>query len=115
MPRALDDFQNLENNIDVETVKQKLKDIFGDRDFSDTMSIISNKFKVKLYKKEESLRINYGNLHKDLTEATPHLIRPEEYLEKSEVAFNPEILRLELGMTEKEFKPYKEELKAMGK
>ena len=113
MPRALDDFQNLENNIDVETVKQKLKDIFGDRDFSDTMSIISNKFKVKLYKKEESLRINYGNLHKDLTEATPHLIRPEEYLEKSEVAFNPEILRLELGMTEKEFKPYKEELKAM--
>lgn len=88
MPRVLDDFQNLENNIDVETVKQKLKDIFGDRDFSDTMSIISNKFKVKLYKKEESLRINYGNLHKDLTEATPHLIRPEEYLEKSEVALN---------------------------
>ena len=113
MPKVLADFQDLENNINAETVKRKLKDIFGDRDFSNTLSLISNKFKIKLYKKEESLRINFGNFHKDLAEATPHLIRPEEYLEKDGLFFNPEILRLELGMTPEEFKPYREELKVM--
>ena len=48
-----------------------------------------------------------------MSEATPHLIRPEEYLEKSELVFTPELLRIELGMTDKEFEPYREEIKNM--
>ena len=113
MPRVLSDYQDLENNVDPETIKQRLNNIFPNKDFSDTFSILAIHSKTKLYKKEESLRINFGYVHKDLSEATPHLIRPEEYLEKNELFFNPEILRIELGMTNKEFEPYREEIKNM--
>lgn len=113
MPRVLSDYQDLENNINPEILKQKLKNIFPDKEISNTSSILVINSKTKLYKKEEALRINFGNVHKDLSEATPHLIRPEEYLEKKELMFNPELLRIELGMTEKEFEPYREEINNM--
>ena len=107
------DYQDLENNVSPVILKQRLEKIFPNHDFSNTFSILAIHSKTKLYKKEESLRINFGNVHKDLSEATPHLIRPDEYLEKNELAFNPEILRIELGMTEQEFEPYRDELKNM--
>ncbi|MCI8272768.1 MAG: CYTH domain-containing protein [Clostridia bacterium] len=113
MPKVLSDFEDLENGSNSEVLKQRLKRIFPDRDFSDTLSILSIHSKTRLYKQEESLRINFGNVHKDLSEATPHLIRTEEYLEKDELAFNPELLRIELGMTDKEFEPYREEIRNM--
>ena len=109
MPRVIEDYHDLENNINPEKLKQKLKTLFPDKDFSNTLSILNINLKTKLYKKEESLRINFGNVHKDLSEATPHLIRPEEYLEKNELVFNPE-LRIELGMEDKEFEPYREKI-----
>lgn len=110
MPKVLEDYQDLENNVNPERLKQKLKTLFPDKDFSNTLSILNINLKTKLYKKEESLRINFGNVHKDLSEATPHLIRPEEYLEKNELVFNPELLRIELGMDDKEFVPYREKI-----
>ncbi|MBR3152118.1 MAG: CYTH domain-containing protein [Clostridia bacterium] len=113
MPRVLNDYQDLENNISSEAIKEKLKNIFPDRDLSKTLSIIEINKKTKLYKKEESLRIDLGNVHKDLSEATPHLIRPGESLEKHEISFNTELLRLELGMSKKEFDNYREEIKNM--
>ena len=114
MPRLLKDYQDLDTNtIEPEMIKQKLNKIFPEKDFSNTLSILSVNRKIKLYKKEESLRINCGNVHKDLSEATPNLIRPDEYLEKKELMFNPEMLRLELGMDEKEFKKYKEDVENM--
>lgn len=112
-PQVVSDYQELENKVNPDVIKQRLQSIFPGRDFSNTLSIMSIKSKTKLYKKEESLRINFGNVHKDLSEATPNLIRPEEYLEKNELRFNPEILRIELGMTKKEFEPYLEEIKNM--
>ncbi|MBR3132672.1 MAG: CYTH domain-containing protein [Clostridia bacterium] len=111
--KVLKDYQDLENNINSDIIKEKLQSIFPDKDFSKTISIIEINKKTKLYKKEESLRINLGNVHKDLTEATPHLIRPEESLEKHEISFNTEILRLELGMSENEFEKYREEINNM--
>lgn len=113
MPRVLSDYQDLENNVKPEVLKQKLKNIFPNQDFSKTLSVLAIHSKTKLYKKEESLRINFGNVHKDLSEATPHLIRPEEYLEKNELFFNLELLRIELGLTDKEFEPYREKIKNM--
>lgn len=113
MKRVLDDYQDLENNVSTDMIKEKLKSIFPNKDFSNTLSIMEIKKKTKLYKKEESLRINLGNVHKDLSEATPHLIRPEESLEKHEILFNTELLRLELGMDEIEFETYREEIKNM--
>ena len=113
MTRVLSDYQDLENTVNPETLKQRLKNIFPNQDFSNTFSILTIHSKTRLYNKNESLRINFGNMHKDLSEATPHLIRPEEYLEKSELVFNPELLRIELGMTDKEFEPYREEIKNM--
>lgn len=113
MTRVLSDYQDLENTVNPETLKQRLKNIFPNQDFSNTFSILTIHSKTRLYNKNESLRINFGNMHKDLSEATPHLIRPEEYLEKSELFFNPELLRIELGMTDKEFEPYREEIKNM--
>lgn len=113
MQQVLCDYQDLESNVKPESIKQNLENIFPNHDFSNTFSIVAFHSKNKLYKKEESLRINYGYAHKDLSEATPHLIRTDEYLEKNELYFNPEIVRIEQGMDEKEFEPYREEIKNM--
>lgn len=113
LSKTLDDFQSLDSSINPKLLKQKLSEIFEGKDFSNTFSVLQIKSKIKLYKREESLRINYGNVHKDLSEATPHLIKPEQYLEKCDLFFNLEVLRLELGMTEIEFKPYREEIQNM--
>ena len=113
MPKLLNDYQLIENKVNPDTIRQKLTEIFPDNYFSNTLSIITLNSKTKLYKKEESLRINLGNIHKDLSEATPHLIRPDEFLEFKELLFNPEILRMELNMSEQEFKLYRLEIKSM--
>ena len=90
MQQVLCDYQDLESNVKPESIKQNLENIFPNHDFSETISILAYHSKNKLYKKEESLRINYGYAHKDLSEATPHLIRTDEYLEKNELYFNPD-------------------------
>lgn len=113
LEKVVHDYQDLSNNTNPEIIKTKLEEIFPNKDFSNTMAILNIKSKTKLYKKEESLRVNFGYTHKDLAEATPNLIKPEEYLEKSEYVFNMEMLRLELGMTDKEFEPYIDKIKNM--
>ena len=113
MEQAYTDYLDLNNTVDSKLLKKKLDNIFTENDLSNTFSILSVHSKIKLYKKEESLKINYGNVYKDLSEAAPNLIRPEDILEKNEIAFNPEILRIELGMNEKEFEPYRCKIKTM--
>lgn len=112
-PKIINDYQNLDNKVSPDTIKEKLGKIFPGKYFDSTMSILSVKSKTKLYKKEESLRINYGNFSKDLSEATPHLIRPEEYLERNELFFNQELLRIELGLSVEKFNEYREDIKNM--
>lgn len=113
MPTVLQDYQEIGNNVKPEMIKQKLGEIILYRDLSNTFSVLPIHAKSKiLYKQEESLRINYGNAHKDLSDST-HLIRPDEYLEKKALEFNPEILRIELGYTQEDFKQYREEINNM--
>ncbi len=103
------DYILIKNDVSEEKIKTKLKEIFGDIDLSDTLSIISIDTKTKLYKKEQKLNVQNGNRIMDLTECT-NLIRPQEELENTYIFFNPELLRLELGLSDKEFKKYESEV-----
>lgn len=103
------DYILIKNDVSEEKIKRKLKEIFGDIDLSDTLSIISIDTKTKLYKKEQKLNVQNGNRIMDLTECT-NLIRPQEELENTYIFFNPELLRLELGLSDKEFLKYESEV-----
>lgn len=116
--KYLCDFSNIEdyilmkNNVATEKIKAKLREIFGNINLDDSISIISIGTKTKLYKKEQKLNIQNGNRIMDLTECT-NLIRPQETLEDTYVFFNPQMLRLELGLSNIEFKKYESEIKKM--
>ncbi len=99
------DYVFINNNIEVGTIKRKLKEIFGSIDLNNTLSIISVEVKTKLYKKEQKLNIQNGNRVMDLTECT-NLISPQEIFEDRYVFFNPGLLRIELGMSNENFKRY---------
>lgn len=106
------DYILIKNDFKVEIIKSKLREIFGDVDLENTLSIISIKTKTKLYKKEQKLNIQNGNRIMDLTECT-NLIRPQEILEDTYIFFNPELLRLELCLSDIKFKKYESEIEKM--
>ncbi len=108
----LDEYVLIENNVSITEIKEYIKDIFGDVDLSNTLSILNIPTKSKLYKKEQSLNIQSGNRISDITDCT-NLIRPQEVLENTYTFFNPEILRMELGLSKEEFKKYEREVKKM--
>lgn len=110
--KKIKDYHLIQNDIPPEKIKSKLREIFGNTILENTLSIISVKTFVKLYKKEQKLNIKNGNRIMDLTECT-NLIKPQEVLELNYVFFNPELLRLELGMSVEEFKKYELEIKRM--
>lgn len=106
------DYILIKNDVKVERIKNKLQEIFGEINLDKTLSIISIETKTKLYKKEQKLNIQNRNRIMDLTECT-NLIRPQEELEDTYIFFNPELLRLELGLSNIEFKKYEGELVKM--
>lgn len=106
------DYILIKNDISIEKIKTKLREIFGESDLDNTLSIISIGTKTKLYKKEQKLNIQNGNRIMDLTECT-NLIRPQEILEDTYVFFNPQLLRLELGLSDIEFRKYESEVRKM--
>lgn len=108
----IEDYILIKNDVSIEKIKTKLKEIFGEINLDNTLSIISIGTKTKLYKKEQKLNIKNGNRILDLTECT-NLIRPQEVLEDVYIFFNSELLRLELGLSAIEFKKYESELKKM--
>ena len=108
----IDDYILIKNDISLDKIKNKLKEIFGNIDLENTFSVISIGTKTKLYKKEQKLNIQNGNRIMDLTECT-NLIRPQEVLEDSYIFFNPELLRIELGLSIEEFKKYDSEVRKM--
>ena len=108
----IDDYILIKNDISIDKIKNKLKEIFGNVDLENTFSVISIGTKTKLYKKEQKLNIQNGNRIMDLTECT-NLIRPQEVLEDSYIFFNSELLRIELGLSIEEFKNYDSEVKKM--
>ena len=103
------DYILIKNDVSEEKIKTKLKEIFGEIDLSDTLSIIYIDTKTKLYKKEQKLNVQNGNRIMDLTECT-NLIRSQEELENTYIFFNPELLRLELNLSDNEFKKYESEV-----
>lgn len=108
----VEDYILIKNDVRVEKIKTKLKEIFGKINLDSSLSIISIGTKTKLYKKEQKLNIQNGNRIMDLTECT-NLIRPQEILEDTYIFFNPELLRLELGLSTIEFKKYESEVMKM--
>lgn len=105
-------YQLLGENVNSKDIIEKLNEIFPQTDLSQTLCVFDSKSKIKIYKKEESLKIDYGNEIKDLSETT-NLIRPQDNFERVRTFFNPEILRLELGMSEQEFNQYDKQIKKM--
>lgn len=110
--RSISNYILINNDISLDKIKSRLKEIFGDIDLDRTLSIVSIVTKTKLYKKEQKLNIQNGNRIMDLTECT-NLIRPQEVLEDRYVFFNPELLRIELGLSAEEFKNYDSEVRKM--
>lgn len=115
--KHLCDFKNIRNNyhllgenIKSQDIIDKLQTLFPQADFSHTLCVFDNKSKIKIYKKEEALQIDFGNEIKDLSETT-NLIRPQDNFERVRTFFNPEILRLELGISEKDFSQYEGKIK----
>ena len=106
------DYILIKNDISIEKIKTKLREIFGDIDLNNTLSIISIDTKTKLYKKEQKLNIQNGNRIMDLTECT-NLIRPHEILEDTYIFFNPQLLRLEFNLSDIEFRKYESEIRKM--
>ena len=108
----INDYILINNDSSIEKIKSKLREIFGNIDLDNTLSIISISTKTKLYKKEQKLNIQNGNRIMDLTECT-NLIRPQEILEDTYIFFNPQLLKLELGLSDEEFRKYESEVKKM--
>jgi len=108
----IEDYILMRNDVTIEKIKLKLKEIFGDIELDKILSVISIQIKNKLYKKEQKLKIKNGNRIMDLTECT-NLIRPQEVFEDTYVFFNPELLRIELGYSKEEFNKYEDEVKKM--
>lgn len=108
----IEDYILIKNNISIEKIKRKLREIFGEINLDNSLAIVSIGTKTKLYKKEQKLNIQNGNRIMDLIECT-NLIRPQEILEDTYIFFNPELLRLELGLSTIEFKRYDSEVRKM--
>jgi len=106
------DYILINNDVSIEKIMGQLKEIMGDIQFDNTLSLIFIRTKNKLYKKEQKLNIKNGNRIMDLTECT-NLIRPQEILEDTYIFFNPELLRIELGFSVEEFKKYESEVRKM--
>ncbi len=106
------DYILIKNDVSVDKIKTKLKEIFKNIDLENTLSVIDIETKIKLYKKEQKLNIQNGNRIMDLTECT-NLIKPQEILEDTYIFFNPELLRIELELTKEEFKKYESEVNKM--
>lgn len=108
----ISDYILIDNDIPIDKIKSRLKEIFGNIELDNTLSIVSIGTKTKLYKKEQKLNIQNGNRIMDLTECT-NLIRPQEVLEDRYIFFNPELLRIELGLSVEDFKNYDSEVRKM--
>lgn len=104
-----ENYQLLEENVNIDDLRDRLNQIFHGVDISSTNAIIDTDCKIKIYKREEPLKISFGNTYKDLSDAT-NLIRPQDTYQKKRTFFNPDMLRLELGMDEKEFEPYQKHI-----
>lgn len=105
----LKDYQTFDTALNSEYTKNKLFKIFGTEKVFDTISVFPLHHKTKLYKINEGLKINYGNKIVELSEAT-NFIKPQETLKSNSLVFNPEILRIELGMSKEEFKNYEPQI-----
>lgn len=108
--KNIPEYQELQTEVNIKKIKRKLKKIFPNLDTKNTLAIFELNSKIRLYKKDEGLKIDYGYTIKDVSEST-NLIRPQEILDNTSIILNLEILRLELEMSKEEFSKYENEIK----
>ena len=106
----INEYEVIQPEISIKKLKKKLKKIFPQLDTKNTLAVFELNSKIRLYKKDEGLKIDYGYTTKDVSEST-NLIRPQEILDNTSIILNLEILRLELKMTKEEFSEYREDIK----
>ncbi len=105
------DYIMIKKGVSPEQIKSKLREIFGDINLDNTLSIARINTTTKLYKKEQQLKIRDGKEIMDIAECS--LIRREEVLNQTHCFFSPELLRLELGLTPEELQRYGGDIRKM--
>ena len=108
-PSNIKEYQVIQTDASIKKLKRKLKKIFPSLDIRNTLAIFELNSKIRLYKKDEGLKIDYGYTIKDVSEST-NLIRPQEILDNTSIILNLEILRLELKMSKEEFESYQKDI-----
>lgn len=109
-PKNISEYQVIQTEASIKKIKRKFKKLFQELDTKNTLAIFELNSKIRLYKKDEGLKIDYGYTIKDVSEST-NLIRPQEILDNTSIIINLEILRLELNMTKEEFSKYQNDIK----
>ena len=104
------DYHFFETKRELSDILEQLQGIFPDIDLTKTNSLFEHTAKCKLIKPLEDpwIRTKNGDLRK-ASEKEGCLIKPENFVRRR-VFFNPEILRLELGMSKEQFAEYQVEL-----
>ncbi|MBQ4263705.1 MAG: HD domain-containing protein [Bacilli bacterium] len=108
----ISDFIIIKNDVSTEKIKNKIREIFGNIDIENTLSIVSFETNKLIYNKNQKLNIQDGNKIMDLTQST-NLIKPQETLNHKLTFFNPKLLMLELGLNKHEEKKYENEVNKM--
>lgn len=100
------DYYFVESNKDISDIISLLQEIFPDNDLSNTISLFDITSRRKMIKSSEEpwIRTKSGVLQK-ATEKPGCLINSENFTRRR-IFFNPELLRLELGMTKEQFSEY---------
>lgn len=111
-PLNYKDYILIENSESFLKIKKQIQEIFKDNLLKDTISIVQVKIESNLYKKEESLKIQFGNQISDLTNWS-NLIRDKEMFTKTYLFFSPNLLRFELNLSVAEFNKYMPQIKKM--
>lgn len=93
-----------------EAFLQELQAIFPDRDLSEIKALHTSKSACKLKKANEDFLIEKENGEIVSIEKQEGTVVKPQVFELKRVYFNPELLRLELGLSEKEFEQYRSQI-----
>src|SRR5574344_1086826 len=107
--QVVKDTHVFKNSISSEDAKERLSKIF-EKDLSSTLSVFEDKVKIKVKKSEESYAVDCGETIIDSYNSDMLLEPKQDILENRIFCFNPETLRIELDMTQEQFKKYNKDI-----
>lgn len=106
------DFKIFTTNRNMQDYMEELQSIFPGRDLSNTKSLFINNYTCKLKKQNEDFLIEKENGEiVSVEKKAGSVIKPQTF-NLRRVYFNPELLRLELGLSQQEFEQYKSQLES---